>query len=254
MTINQDDLGGALRVLAEGDDDAPAPVERLMRRGRQARRRRAVGVSAAMLGVAAVLGVGVIGVTAETGNPSGVTVQAADLRLAAASAATEHETFGLRVTMRSETRTWVREGAYDPASRAGYLSWTDDYGTSQEQRVIGDDVYLKLTIDGKRNQWRKITGGAGFPMTNLGDGGAPAMSVDPSEVLAALRDNGTVKDLGGSRYSFAFRGETTSGRTVTGTVEVGSGKVGKVSYDVGGAALVLEFFDYGTAVRVERPA
>lgn len=254
MAINQDDLGGALRVLADGDVGAPAPVELLMRRGRQARRRRAVGVSAAALGVAVVLGVGLIGVTAETGKPRGVTVQAADLRLAAASAATEHETFGLRVTMRNETRTWVREGAYDPAARAGYLSWTDDHGDPHEQRMIGDDVYLKLTVDGKRNQWRKMTGGAGFPMTNLGDGGAPAMSVDPSEVLAALRDNGTVKDLGGSRYSFAFSGKTTNRRTVTGAVEVGSGKVSKVSYDVGGAALVLEFFDYGTAVRVERPA
>ncbi|MEJ3742640.1 hypothetical protein WEI85_05010 [Actinomycetes bacterium KLBMP 9797] len=254
MTINQDNLGGALRVLADGDDGAPPPVERLMRRGQQARRRRAVGVSAAALGVATVLGVGAIGVTAETGNPSGATVQAADLRLAAAAAATQRETFELRVTTRRENRTWVREGAYDPTARAGYLSWTDDHGNPHEQRVIGDDVYVKLTIDGKRNQWRKMTGGAGFRMTDLGDGGAPAMSVDPTEVLAALRDNGTVKELGGSRYSFAFRGETTGGRTVTGTVAVGSGKVSKVSYDVGGAALVLEFFDYGTAVRVERPA
>lgn len=261
--MDQNEISGALRELA--GEGTPAPVDQLLRRGQQARRRRSVGVSAAALGVVAALGVGAVGVGAwSSPDDRTAVVQAADLRLAAAAEATAQSTFGLRVTIQSQARSWVREGGYDPVKRAGFLRWTDNFGNPLEQRVIGDDTYLMATVDGKRNQWRKMTGGSGFPMVNLGEDGAPSLSVDPSEVLSALRDNGTVRDLGRSggvqRYSFTFSGKTTNNRTVSGTVEVGvdSGKVSKVSYQIAGAiaptSLVLEFFDHGTPVTVERPA
>ena len=77
-----------------------------------------------------------------------------------------------------------------------------------------------------------------------------ALTVDPAELLRTLQELGTVNDLGGGRYSFSQHGE----KPVSGTVEVRSGKVAKVTYDLGKEqTLTLEFSDYGTPVKVERP-
>jgi hypothetical protein len=240
------DLNTGLRELAERDPVPPAPVEQLMSRGKRARRARA-GLSAAALGVVAAIAVGVVGAGGGTPDTS---TQVAQPRLVAAATATAQTTFRLVVTDGGPVSTWRREGVYDPVAGKGYLRWTDQGGNTVEQRVIGDELYLIGMIDGKPNQARKLTGGKGFVLGRTAPDNLP-LSVDPAELLAALRSLGTVEDLGGGRYSFT---DTKNG--MSGVVEVGadSGKVTKVTYKLPkDRVLTLEFSDFGTPVAVEHP-
>lgn len=251
MNTTEDDLDTALRELADSQPVTPAPVEQLMDRGM--RRKRQAGMSAAALGVVAVVTVGLVGASMVGGGP-GPNTPAAPLVISAAQA-TGQTSFQLVATVETKGNTFRQEGAYDPVARKGYLRYTDDYGVTHEQRLIGDERYVispKSPLN-KPTPTRKESPGFALGMaTDV----HPELTVDPAELLATLRGLGTVTDLGGGRYAFSSPGNAYKSGPFTGTVEVdaGSGYVTEAVYQLTkDRALTLEFSNYGTTVKVERP-
>jgi hypothetical protein len=241
-----DDLDRVFHELANRLPVPPAPAEQLLNRGK--RRKRQVGMSAAALGVVAVVTVGLAG-AGLVGGGSGQSTQAAAPLLIAAAQATEQTSFKLVVTTQYEGHVWRQEGAYDPIGRQGYLRYTAKEGYTIEQRLIGDDYYHLDSAKPEETPGGQERG-RGFALGMAGSNVDPALTVDPAELLRTLQELGTVNDLGGGRYSFSQQGE----KPVSGTVEVSSGKVAKVTYDLSKEhTLTLEFSDYGTPVKVERP-
>jgi hypothetical protein len=243
-----DDLDAVLRELAENEPFSPVPVEDLLARGK---RRRRAGMSAAALGVAAVVVVGVVGATV-IGGPGPSSRPAEPLTTAARP--TGETTFRFVVTARSGEHNWRQEGAYDPAGPKGYLKYRDLQGNAVEQRFIGADVYYLGSIHENGARPLITTEDApegpvlGLPLTF----GEIARIVDPGALLGMLRELGTVTDLGGDRYSFRHPGNGYAG-SVSGTVEVRSGRVAKVTFEMIHTSMTLEFSEYGVPVAVERP-
>lgn len=238
-----EDLDRLFREQANRLPVPPAPAEQLLNRGK--RRKRRAGMSAAALGVVAAVTVGLAGAVM-VGDGSGT--QAGAPLLISAAQATEQTSFRLVATTRYEELVWRQEGAYDPVSRQGYLRYTAKEGYTIEQRLIGDDYYHLDSA--KPDETPGQERGRGFALGVAGSDVDAALTVDPAELLRTLQELGTVSDLGGGRYSFSQPGE----KPVSGTVEVRSGKVAKVTYDLSKEqTLTLEFSDYGTPVKVERP-
>lgn len=242
-----DDLDRVFRELADRQPIPPAPAEQLLNRGK--RRKRHMGMSVATLGVVAAVAVGLAG-AGMIGGGAGPSTQADARLLISAAQATEQTSFRLVVTARFDVLTWRQEGAYDPVGRKGYLRYTAKEGYTVEQRLIGDDYYY---LDPVERKTPKHEPGEGFALGVATSAIDPALTVDPAELLKTLQELGTVTDLGGGRYSFT-QPVTGSYGPISGTVEVRSGKVAKVTYDLGhDQTLTLEFSDYGTPVKVERP-
>lgn len=240
-----DDLDRMFREQANRMPVPPAPAERLLNRGK--RRKRQVTMSVAALGVVAAVTVGLAGAGLVGGGPGQSTQTAAPLLIAAAQA-TEQTSFRLVATTRYEELVWRQEGAYDPVSRQGYLLYTAKEGYTIEQRLIGDDYYHLDSAKPEETPGQER--GRGFALGVAGSDVDAALTVDPAELLRTLQELGTVNDLGGGRYSFSQQGE----KPFSGTVEVRSGKVAKVTYNLSKEqTLTLEFSDYGTPVKVERP-
>lgn len=240
-----DDLDAVLRELAEDEPFSPVPVEDLLARGK---RRRRAGVSAAALGVATAVVVGVVGAAVIGGPDSSMPPPLTT----AAQQPTGKAAFRFVVTAQAGSHNWRQEGAYDPVDRKGYLKYRDQQGNTIEQRIIGDDVYYLGSIDGPGARPLITTEDKQDKGSMPASFNAVAQVVDPVALLATMRELGTVVDLGGDRYSFRHPGNGYSG-PVSGTVEVRSGKVAKITYEMGHMSMTLEFSEYGVPVAVERP-
>lgn len=242
-----DDLDRVFHELANRLPVPPAPAEQLLNRGK--RRKRQVGMSAAALGVVAAVTVGLAGAGLIGGGQGQSTQTAAPLLIAAAQA-TEETSFRLVVDYNDGGWVLRQEGAYDPVGRMGYLRFNTRDGYTIEQRLIGDDYYY---IDPVEQKTPTHAAGEGFFLGVATSNVDPALTVDPAGLLKSLQELGTVNDLGGGRYSFTQPAKEKYG-PISGTVEVSSGKVTKITYDLRkDETMTLEFSDFGTPVKVERP-
>ncbi|MEW1909294.1 hypothetical protein AB0442_12655 [Kitasatospora sp. NPDC085895] len=268
MTNPQDELIEAIRTLSGPVPARPAPVGALLLRGHRARRTRlvtrtAIGAGAFALAAAAV---GVFPPFAG-GSAAGP-----------ASPASGARGTGYRVTLTYTVEGPGRpdrfpppqtyRGAADPASHRAQLAWE---GGGTEWRILGAEEFNR-------------TGGRPWHAGNppVGPRGtlptAGLVAVQPQELLAELRSRGTVTRTAGSggseTYDFSYvshdspyTGERGTGdNTVTGRVELIGGRYRSVTVQTvltgrtGDAdpepvvrRTVIDFFDYGIPVSVERP-
>lgn len=258
-------LADRLHDLVDDEAGGP-PTEVLLARGRRARlRRRTVVVSAALV----VLTVGA-GVASTVGSgpsqPSAATdTQPATVRLAAAIAASDNISYRVRVT--ASPYGEPVEGAFDPATRTGYLN---------ETSAGGESVYYERLIDGVRyvsssgsgDVWKQYPGTHDRLAYDQALGGAASASADPAALFDGLRQAGatiTENSDGVFHFEVTLDNGTPSGSLV-GDVTLGAdGRIASVTYEetthftkgslteTSAVAVTVELSDYGTPVQVEQP-
>ncbi|MDW5323017.1 hypothetical protein [Plantactinospora sp. KLBMP9567] len=249
--------------------------------------RPAVRVAVATAAVAVVaVGATLAGLVGEAGPGEGgggttVAEQLPKLQLAAAARATGRTSFAFKVWDQENDRVRpLYEGAYDPVGKRGFVAMVNQHGNRFERRVVGDHTYTIRIVDGKTVDVRKETDSAPIGFGPLPDG----VTTDPAEILNALAEAGTVDKTGSTggveTYTFQYelprvtpaptqvrpRTGSRSNLTVSGTVEVRSGKVSSVTYrpTVSGTSeavrmrngkipSTIEFSNYGMPVDVEVP-
>lgn len=263
----QDDLFRALHVLANRGGDTPPPVGEILRRGRRTGRNRMLTTSAALGAVGLVGAVGLaVGVSgggqAPTHDPSRPPQPAGRVDLVAAANATSATSYHFTFIALGFSPDGVScNGGIDPNARVG---WESD--SLHESRVFGSQQYVKFP--GHRWREQKSTFDSSFDCTVST---APG-TVDPTLVLKAMRDKGTVKYAGrhGSGAKavdrYEFRKEETKDRSPQFTGYVGRIDIGVRSRYVeqltntmviGGRALgtqAITYYAFGQPVTVSRPS
>lgn len=256
-------LADRMHDVAEAETGGTPPTEHLLSRGRQARlRRRAVltGGMAAVVVAAAVVTAVVPWSAPET--PAAQETPA--LRLAAAVDASDDISYRVKVTWASGGKVLqTTEGAFDPASRTGYLN-----SSSPEAEV----VYYERLIDGtrfvsssgSRDRWKQYPGTHDRLAYDSALNSAASASADPKALFDLLVAVGAVITQNDAGFHF----EVTAGQeqTLVGDVTLGADKrIAKVTYDetfrigkngdvsTSTSSMTVELSDYGTPVRVERP-
>ncbi|WP_433128661.1 hypothetical protein ACQPWW_02385 [Micromonospora sp. CA-240977] len=286
MNSIDDRLAHRLHDIVDGETPSAPPVDALIERGRQGRRRRTtaiVGTTCALL----ALGVGTAltvpanapssrpGVTAEAARPEPVPPA---MRLVAAATASENISYRMRLT-NSGPDGLTYEGAFDPRTATGYVRVPKD-----------DSVLTELLINGTRYEGGERPLGELPPdkgpgetygrygqypgkydrLSLQGDGNAVlgAAAPDPAALLAALRSaDATVTENPDGTLHFTYA--TTSGdgsSSAAGDVTLSrDGRIATVALtttwqstakgrlDQGTVSSTLDLFDYGVEVNVERP-
>jgi hypothetical protein len=273
-------LAGRLHDIADGEPDSTPPTQRLLERGRRARHRRTVaraGMSLAVLAFGTVATVAIAATPAAHTDRPGVTAEAVSpqMELAAAISNSRNISFKVKATttlqksdgrLATPSATYITQGAFDPATRTGYLRAADG---SFESRLIKG---VKYTSNGDQFVQQKGTyDWLDYDAHVLN--GALSGSADSEHLFKVLRqaeakitktgtyhfDATTQSADSLASYTTRFVGDVTLnaskrvakvtyGWTLTGTMKQG-GKVFNRNVKV-----TLEFSDYGTPVTVERPA
>jgi hypothetical protein len=273
-------LAGRLHDIADGEPDSTPPTQRLLERGRRARHRRTVaraGMSLAVLAFGTVATVAIAATPAAHTDRPGVTAEAVSpqMELAAAISNSRNISFKVKATttlqksdgrLATPSATYITQGAFDPATRTGYLRAADG---SFESRLIKG---VKYTSNGDQFVQQKGTyDWLDYDAHVLN--GALSGSADSEHLFKVLRqaeakitktgtyhfDATTQSADSLASYTTRFVGDVTLnaskrvakvtyGWTLAGTMKQG-GKVFNRNVKV-----TLEFSDYGTPVTVERPA
>jgi hypothetical protein len=281
MTMNiEDELRAGMRehvagvAVTSGLVDAAAA--RNHRRTTVRRGMYAAGVFGLAGALAAAVAVG--GGNAPSAGDQGSVVAAAEprLELVAAVAASENISYRMKVTLgsREDPDGWgTTEGAYDPATRSGYLN---------SPQLDGPGVYYQRLVNGvlflgsnAGPTWKQELG----DQLEYGDAlqGATAASADPEVLFEALRQAGVTVTETAAGYHFETSTPLDSALFVSGTTTLAgdivldaAGRIAKVTVNEstkgqfkpnvkGGTAIdsgnvvTVELSDYGTAVRVEKP-
>ncbi|MER5332674.1 hypothetical protein [Micromonospora sp. NPDC002717] len=283
----------ALHDLVDHQPPTEAPTDRLVGRGRRARRGRAVALTSGALAVVGMVAVAAVGLSSPGGaggtsdQPGSGTVAATpELRLVAAAQATARTSFRFRLSTTSEVvekgRKWTDtdsyEGVFDPNGPTGEVRQRRENAQMEpaEERIVDGILYMK-----KGDRWSNFGKESTFRAPNayyipFAD---PASTVTPASQLEALKDVGTVTALGTSgsgasaveRYSFTYvakpkdadRPKQVPGE---GIIEIGvqSQKISKITlrttsdYGIGPdfldqGTLTWEYSDYGLDVDVQAP-
>jgi hypothetical protein len=275
-------LAGRLHDIADGEPDSTPPTQRLLERGRRARHRRTVaraGMSLAVLAFGTVATVAIAATPAAHTDRPGVTAEVVSpqMELAAAISNSQNISFKVKATttlqksdgrLATPSATYITQGAFDPATRTGYLRAGDG---SFESRLIKG---VKYTSNGDQFVQQKGTyDWLDYDAHVLN--GALSGSADSEHLFKVLRQaEAKITKTGAGTYHFdattqsadslasyttRFVGDVTLnaskrvakvtyGWTLTGTMKQG-GKVFNRNVKA-----TLEFSDYGTPVTVERPA
>lgn len=210
---------------------APAPAPR---------RARVLVPALASLGVAAAIGLGVVGLPGAEASAQALVAQAADN--------TSKESFKIHSV--SSPKTF--QGAFDPVKRVGWF--TSSAGT--QTRFIGDLMYIR---EGS-GKWRV------YPRESVKANDIPdavrlikLAPLDPQQALQQLRQATDVRKAGpasgnnwtGTRYTFELGGKSDA----DGSVEVDSdGRVRTLAMTFADGHVTTEHFtDFGTPVTVTAP-
>lgn len=259
-------LADRMHDVAEAETGGTPPTENLLSRGRQARlRRRAVltGGMAAVVVAAAVV-TSVVPWSAPETPVAREAQETPALRLAAAVAASDDISYRVKVTWASGGKVLqTTEGAFDPASRTGYLN-----SASPEAEV----VYYERLIDGtrfvsssgSRDKWKQYPDTHDRLAYDSALNSAASASADPKALFDLLVAAGAV--ITQNDAGFHFEVTANQEQTLVGDVTLGADKrIAKVTYDetfrsgkngdvsTSTSSMTVELSDYGTPVRVERP-
>jgi hypothetical protein len=139
--------------------------------GEAARRHRGraavlrLGYAVGAVGLAGALATGMAIGGSDSGSPPTTHALAApEVRLASAIAATEKISYQVKVTelyrgqRGSEAKPSITEGAFDPATKSGYLQsrWTGAEESIYYQRLV--DGVLYISSSGSKDKWKQETG------------------------------------------------------------------------------------------------
>jgi hypothetical protein len=282
----EDELRAGMRIHVAGvvltTDLVGAAAQRNRRRIIVQRSMYAAGIAGLAGALAAVvaIGGGAAGVGDQgpgTGQPA-VAADSPQLQLAAAVAASENISYRIRVTAGTKEDPdgeGSSEGAYDPATRSGYLN-SPQAGSSTVyiQRLVNGELYL-----GSNNSptWKQEPSNGKFEYGDALQGAATA-SGDPEELFKVLRQAGTEVRKTGAVYHFESSTPLDTKYFATGTATLvgdvtldANGRIAKVAIQEaqkgqfkpgvkGGGTfdsshvVTVELFDYGTSVTVDKPA
>jgi hypothetical protein len=206
MSNFTEQLSDRLHELVDDEVAEAAPTGAVLHRGRQARRRRTATL--ALSGVLALAVAGGVTSIALTDRPASgpavaasgpASVPAPAVVLAAAATNTSRTSYRIRVvTETTGYDTQTTTGAFDPATRTGYVD-TLVGQTTYRERLIGGLIYL----GGSWNDvWKQDGQEDRIPFVRDLDG-APTASADPEQLLDVLRKaGGTVTATGPDAYHF----------------------------------------------------
>lgn len=259
-------------VVSMRDHVAGVSLDRqiLLRASQRYQRRKTMRRTA--FGAGAMAAVAILALVVVTGSRSGMiepvgrdTGSMAQARLVAAIVASQSTSFYVTIKVdskradRAEVVSITVDGAYDPVTDSGYMRTTDS-----EERLVAGVRYVirkgmaievpKFRSDLSLYQW---PGGNGFLGT----------TADPTTMLDAMRQRDAkiaVAGVGAYHFAMTVPREDPRGQSnvaIDGDVLVGAdNRVAKVIYKsiVSGFTnaelmTVMEFFGYGTPVKVEKP-
>jgi hypothetical protein len=270
MSAHEDEaVRGALRTMAVAQPVGDAPIDTLLRRGHRARARRVAVIGAAAgLGVAAVASA--VAVVASPSPPP----RAPQIPLATTPAS-----FHIKITMAAYQTSGhlTATGAFDPATRDGYLTQLESNGRvgPVAQIEVGGLCYEPGPWPvGGHLEWRRLSWGCftfGEETGTISDSGPAA---DPDGLLRQLAASGDAKLVGTQgggdhemqnwAYSYvSYRGPNGVGRfTGTMTVDVTQKHVIRLTMAPQGPGSasrdteenIYEFSDFGAPVRVSAPS
>ena len=249
--------------------------------GRRHQRRTAIRRTAYAAGVLGLAGA--LGITATTGGgaprsqtpPAVAGAESANLRLAAAIAASENISYRVSVSTHVASvpgsPDWTAEGAFDPTKATGYLRapYTEGPGF-REERLINGVRYAGDAGGDKKVVWQRYPGKQNKLNYDGALSGTLGASADPASMLAALRQAGaTITDNGAGGFHFSVKVKTPGAQSdaLTGDVTLdGDKRIAKVSYQrtivwvKNGKAqspvdlrVTLRLSDYGKPVEVTKP-
>jgi hypothetical protein len=253
-----------------------------------------LGYGLGVAGLAGVLAVGLtVGTGApprpDPGRPPAGQVQPPALRLANAVAASDDISYRLKVTTAGKASTdgkpsgpgasQTYQGAFDPKTATGYVRMPLEAGVLTEL-LIGGTRYIGTepppngaTPPGPHDPYSQYGQYPGkYDRLSYFLSGDPALSLltpDPTALLKALKEaNATTSENPDGTLHFQYTKQTAGGSTVTdGDVTLNAdGRIAKVMLagtwqstlkgrlDAGEFTTTLELYDYGVAVKVDRPA
>jgi hypothetical protein len=250
-------------VAAEGTP----PTQHLLTRGRQARLRRRAVITGGLAAVVVAAGV-VASVVPWAAAPSQTVAeegpQTPAVRLAAAVAASDDTSYRVKVTWTGQRGILqVTEGAFDPATRTGYLtSGSPGIEGAYYERLVDGTRFVSSS--GSRDVWKQYPGTHDRLAYDIALDSAASSSADPKGLFDLLVAAGAV--ITQNDTGFHFEVSPDDGHTLAGDVVLGADKrIATVTYDetwtigkngepeASTSSMTLEFSDYGTPVQVERP-
>lgn len=259
-------------VVSMRDHVAGISLDReiLLRAGQRYQRRKTVRRAA--FGAGAMAAVAVLALIVITGSRATVigpggheTGSLAQARLVAAVMASQSTSFYVTVTVDSRRADMTEvvsirvEGAYDPATDSGYLRTAD----TEERLVAGVRYVIRKGLVREVPTFRPDLSLFQWP----GGNGFLGTTADPTTMLDAMRQrDAKIAAVGVGAFHFAMSvpRDDPRGRSdvaIDGDVLVGAdNRVARVTYKsiVSGfinaeLMTVMEFFGYGTPVKVEKP-
>jgi hypothetical protein len=289
-------LADRMHDVADGVSGLP-PTENLLARGRLGRRKRQSVFGGAVVAVAVAAGVVTAAMQPSApGQTPDAAQGAAAVRLAAAVKASDNISYRVKVTTSNEPDgqrdAWTErtEGAFDPATRTGYLS---------EVVPEGRNGYLERLVDGVRytgcencdDQWKQYPGTQDRLAYADAMNGVASASADPEALFDMLTQAGAKITQTDTGFHFEVNTKDRYGEypvTLVGDVELGQdNRIASVTYEetitvpdtkdaeppattttgpqptteapkvtsyVSSTNMVtVELYDYGTPVQVERP-
>jgi hypothetical protein len=277
-------LASGLHDIADGEPDSTPPTQRLLERGRRARHRRRAARAGTWL---AVLASGTVAAVAIAATPAvhtdrpGVTAEAISpqMELAAAIGNSENISFKVKATTTLQksngtyttpSGTYITQGAFDPATRTGYLRTADG---SFQSRLINGVKYTSISNGDQFVQQKGTYDWLDYDAHVLD--GALSGSADSRHLFKVLRQaQAKISKTSAGSYHFDATTQSVDSLASYTTRFVGnitlnaSKRVAKVTYawtltgkmKQGGKVfnrnvkVTLEFSNYGTPVTVQHPA
>lgn len=261
-------LAGRMRDVAEAETGGTPPTQDLLTRGRQARLRRRAVVTGGLAAVVVAAGVVTSVVpwsTPDTPPPVAEQAPTPAVRLAAAVAASGDISYRIKVTWADQRGILqVTEGAFDPASRTGYLNSSAPAAPDlvYNERMIGGTRFVSSS--GSRDVWKQYPGTHDRLAYDAALDSAASASADPKVLFDLLMAAGAV--ITQNDAGFHFEVSPGQGDKLVGDVVLGANnRIATVTYDEtmriekNGVvddttwSMTIELSDYGTPVRVEQP-
>ena len=258
-------------------------LERATRRHQRHTTRVRIGCALGVAGLAGALAAGLTlgdGVTPrhDAGKAPAVQTETASLRLVNAAAASDNISYRMRLKTGKGGLTY--EGAFDPRTATGYVRQPQDDSVMTEllikgTRYIGGEPPLGTLPPDKGKEHETYGRYAQYPgkydrlsLYGSADTVLGAAAPDPAALFKALKDaDATITENPDGTLHFEYATQSKDGSTTqSGDVTVNAdGRIAKVALagtwrstakgrlDTGTFTATLELFDYGVAVKVERP-
>jgi hypothetical protein len=259
-------LTGRMYDVAEAEAGGTPPTQHLLTRGRQARLRRRAVLTGGLAAVVVAAGVVTSVVPWSTPEPPPVAEQAPTpaVRLAAAVAASDDISYRVKVTWSGPGGIMqVTEGAFDPATRTGYLnSGVPGVEVAYYERLIDGTRFVGSS--GSRDKWKQYPGTHDRLAYDSALDSAASASADPKALFDLLVAAGAV--ITQNDAGFHFEVSPDQGHKLVGDVVLGAdNRIATVTYDeawhiekngdveTSTSSMTIQLSDYGTPVQVERP-